>query len=227
MKNTPKICIPLQLKTAQEVIDFMQKNQEKADLFEIWLDQIQDLDLEKIMQNKTKPILCVCKGEKEKGGFKGNELEKADLLKKAMKLGADYVDTDYQTEDILIEALAKNKGDTKLILSYHNFEITPDLKELLLIIQKMLKHKPDIVKIATMANSYKDALVIMNLAQSLSTAKIPFISIAMSEYGKISRVMTPLLGGEMMFAPLETGSGTASGQVDVNQLKNLWEELGA
>lgn len=226
MEKLPNICIPIKLKSTQEILDFMQKNENEADLFEIWLDQVEDLDLEKIMQTKTKPVLCVCKGEKEKGSFKGNELEKADLLKKAMKLGAEYIDADYQTEDILLQALMKNKGDTKVILSYHNFEITPDLKELLVIIQKMLAYKPDIVKIATMANSYKDSLVIINLAQSLSTAKIPHITIAMSEYGKMSRAITPLLGGEMMFAPLSNQEESATGQIDVDKLKMLWSELG-
>ncbi len=226
MKQLPKICIPLQLKTNQEIIDFMKKNESKTDCFEIWLDQVQNLDLEKILTSKTKPVLCVCKNKKEKGAFQGNDLEKSDLLKHAMKLGADYIDIDYASEDILIQALNQNKGETKLILSYHNYEVTPDLKELLAVIQKMLAYKPDIVKIATMANSYKDTLVIINLAQSLTTAKIPFIAIAMSEYGKMSRAITPLLGGEMMFAPLNSKGSTAGGQIEVDKLKMLWSELG-
>jgi len=226
MNKLPTICIPLQLKSTQEVIVFMQKNESKTDCFEIWLDQIEDLNLEKILQNKTKPVLCVCKNRKEKGNFQGNELQKTDLLAQAIKFGADYVDLDYKTNAKLIEALIKNKYETKIILSYHNYEITPNLKQLLEIIQKMLVHKPDVVKIATMANSYKDSLVILNLAQSLTTAKIPHITVAMSKYGKLTRALTPLLGGEMMFAPLENKDGTARGQIAVNKLKILWNELG-
>lgn len=226
MEKLPKICVPLKLSTTQKVVDFMLENKEKTDLFEIWLDQIEDLNLEKLFANKTKPVLCVCKNAKEKGNFQGNEMEKIDLLKKAIALGADYVDLDYQTETLLIADLNKNKKDAKLILSYHNFELTPDLTKLLDIIKDILKQKPDIVKIATMANSYKDSLVILNLAQALNVAKIPYIAIAMSEYGKISRVMTPLLGGEMMFAPLANGNKTASGQIDVEKLTMLWNEMG-
>ena len=227
MEHSPKICIPLQLKTTLEVVDFMQENAGKADLFEIWLDQIIDLDLRKILEKKPKPVLCVCKTAKEKGAFQGNEMEKVEILKQAMALGADYVDIDYQTTELLIADLNQNKKNTKLILSYHNFELTPDLKALLAIIQSMLKQKPDLVKIATMANSYKDSLIILNLAQALTVAKIPYIAIAMSEYGKISRVLTPLLGSEMMFAPLENTDQTASGQIAVEKLKMLWREIGA
>lgn len=225
MQNTPKICVPIKLSTNQAVVDFMQKNQDKADIFEIWLDQINDLNFPEIFNNKTKPILCVCKGSKEKGNFKGSEYEKTELLKVAILQGADYIDLDYQTEDVLIKDLINNKGDAKISLSYHNFELTPDLKTLLDVIQKTLKFKPDIVKIATMANSYKDALIILNLAQALTTAKIPFIAIAMSNYGKLTRVITPLLGGEMMFAPLEASENTANGQIEAKRLQELWEEF--
>lgn len=225
INSNPKICIPIQLQSTQAVIEFMQENKNRTDLFEIWLDQIQDLNLEKIFANKVKPILCVCKGEKEKGKFRGNELEKLEILKQAIQYGADYIDLDYGTDPLLLQDLIKNKGNCKLILSYHNFTLTPDLKSLLEIIQNILKNKPDIIKIATMANSYKDTLIILNLAQSLATAQIPFITIAMSPYGKISRILSPLMGGEMMFAPLEIKSSTASGQIETERLRELWKEF--
>jgi len=81
----------------------------------------------------------------------------------------------------------------------------------------MKKTGATIVKIATQAQKLQDTFTILALAQ-----KIPHILIAMGKKGMLSRVLTPFLGGVMMFAPLSQKEATAPGQLTVKELKEAW-----
>ena len=89
----------------------------------------------------------------------------------------------------------------------------------------MKKRGADIVKIAVMARSLEDTFAIISLAQLLQAEKMPHILIAMGKKGILSRVLTPFLGGTIMFAPLRAGKATASGQLTVSELKKAWRML--
>ena len=86
----------------------------------------------------------------------------------------------------------------------------------------MKKRGADIVKIAVMANILDDTFSIISLAQTLKEEGIAHILIAMGEKGILSRVITPLLGGNIMFAPLTKKGSTASGQLTVKELRKAW-----
>ena len=86
----------------------------------------------------------------------------------------------------------------------------------------MKKRGADIVKIAVMARSLEDTFTVITLAQLLQAQKIPHILIAMGKKGVLSRILTPVLGGTIMFAPLTSKKATASGQLTVNELKKAW-----
>jgi 3-dehydroquinate dehydratase len=48
----------------------------------------------------------------------------------------------------------------------------------------------------------------------------------MGEYGRVSRLLSPLFGGFFTFAALELGSETASGQMTVKEMRSAYEVLG-
>ena len=86
----------------------------------------------------------------------------------------------------------------------------------------MEKLKPDIIKIATLAKSDADAVKIITLAKMLEQQGIRHILIGMGERGKLTRILTPTLGGEMMFAVLNKKESTAPGQMTMRELKEAW-----
>jgi 3-dehydroquinate dehydratase type I len=90
------------------------------------------------------------------------------------------------------------------------------------IAEKMKKKGADIIKIAVMAKTLNDTFSVIMLAQQLQEKKIPHILIAMGKKGILSRVLTPFLGGTIMFAPLSAKGASASGQLTVKELRKAW-----
>ena len=89
----------------------------------------------------------------------------------------------------------------------------------------MKKRGADIVKISVMARSLNDTVRVITLAKQLQSEKIPHILIAMGKKGALSRVLTPTLGGTIMFAPLTKSKSSAPGQLTVGELRSAWKLL--
>ncbi len=112
------------------------------------------------------------------------------------------------------------KSNTKLIVSHHNFKETPiQLND---IYQRIAKTNADIIKIATKANNYNDSLRMLNL---ISGADRDIIAICMGQKGMITRVYGPAVGGYLTFASLGEGKSSASGQMNVDELRQTWQLL--
>jgi len=222
-----KICVPIQVRTQKEAKKALKNAKGKADMAEIWLDHIKDLDVPDLLKNKPLPVICVCKKPDEKGRFKGSHSEAVKILAEAAKNGADYIDISHNsrvTAQPEGSPLGRARG-TKIIISYHNFTKTPSLAMLIKKAEEMKQRKADIVKISVMAKSLDDTVRVIALAKILQSEKIPHILIAMGKKGALSRVLTPTLGGTIMFAPLSKTKSSAPGQLTVEELKEAWANI--
>ncbi len=211
------ICIPITARNTEETILEMSLASEYADIVEIRLDYIPEVDnaetcMVASLKSKTKPVIVTNRPEREGGKFNGSEHDRLRLLQKAIELGADYVDV----ENDSISQIT-GRSNSKLIVSYHNFKETPqDIRK---IYNDICKHKPDIVKIVTYANDITDNFRIFEL---LTTANLPIISFCMGELGYISRILTKKFGGFLTFASLEKGKESAPGQLTVDELSRTY-----
>ena len=187
-----------------KVLSNLKKAEKKADVVEIWLDQVKDIDLKKLFKEAKKPILA--KGRPE-------------LVEAAAWLGAAFVDLDIGVRKI------PEVGKAKIIISYHNFEKTPFVEELLKVADLAIKKGGEIVKIATMIKKYQDNVTLLELVKRLCEKKVEVICVGMGERGKLSRVMLPILGSSMVFAALDAKSATAPGQMTVHEFKDLIKQL--
>jgi 3-dehydroquinate dehydratase type I len=217
------ICTPIKEKTQKTALKQLKKLKNKVDLAEIWLDQVKDLDLKSLLKQAPLPFVCVCKKPAEKGAFKGTNANLAEMLQDSCKFGAKYVDIPLNMPKNLNKKIVQNAKKTKIIISHHDFKKTPTLKWMLKTAHEMKKRGADIVKIAVMARSLEDTFTVISLAQILQSEKIPHILIAMGKKGILTRIITPFLGGTIMFAPLKTPKATASGQLTVSELRKAWK----
>jgi len=102
-------------------------------------------------------------------------------------------------------------------VSYHNFKTTPlDLPN---IYGKIAQTEPDVVKIATKANSLIDNLRMFDL---LRGAALPCIALCMGELGMISRVLGRKFGAMLTYAPIDPQRSTAPGQVSLDDMIALY-----
>lgn len=202
----------------------------EVDVVEVWLDSIQDLRLAEIFfekENIQTPFLFVNKIPEEGGDFMGTSEEHVDRLVEMLERGARYVDVAFQTENSLIDRLVKAKGENdQLIISYHNFEETPDFKNLQKLVEEAVSKGADIVKIATFVGDRAENTTLIEITRWAKEKGINIITVGMGEEGVLSRVICPLLGSNMYYAPLNKGDETAPGQLTKSELQEIWRSMG-
>lgn len=147
---------------------------------------------------------------------KFSDAERLEILRYAIAAGAAMVDIEYESEPAyrngLIEFAHENQCD--VIISYHNFNLTPEIEELEEIVRNSFAMGADVAKIATMVKQNRDN------SKLLSLYHLPgrLISIGMGELGKITRIVAPFLGAEFTFAAPDDGEPTAPGQISLTKL---------
>lgn len=209
------ICVPIVSETTQGTITDMAKAEKIADLIEIRADYIKDLDLEKILAAKTRPVIVTITPKNENGRFEGTEIERTALLRQAVDLGADYIDISIECPEL--SDLIKYCKDTKSIVSYHNYDETPG--NLFEIARKIEAAGADIIKVATCANKLSDNLKIFELIRRSSKN---IIALCMGEQGEISRILGPVYGSYLTFGSLKLGSESAPGQIPAQVLRDVY-----
>jgi len=105
---------------------------------------------------------------------------------------------------------------SKIIISYHNFDETLPIDELENIYNEIKKLNPDLVKIVTFANSLNDNFNMFRLLEG----KKDLIGFCMGIKGHISRVLAPKFNSLITFASLEKSKESADGQLTIEEMKN-------
>jgi 3-dehydroquinate dehydratase I len=105
-----------------------------------------------------------------------------------------------------------------MIMSYHNFEFTPDIDTLVGRFVEAHRLGADIAKVAVMPQDPQDVLTLLGATYKASQAtSIPLISMSMGGIGSMSRIMGWLYGSAATFAVGKSSS--APGQIAVDDLR--------
>jgi len=120
----------------------------------------------------------------------------------------------------LLAAHARQRGTT-LIISYHNFELTPQQEELQVLLKSCYERGGDLAKIAVQVDSTEDVRRLLDLYRLPGKKVI----LGMGKQGRITRVMGPYLGGEFTFAAPGEGRETAPGQLSYHQLEAIYKVI--
>jgi 3-dehydroquinate dehydratase type I len=152
-----------------------------------------------------------------------SDTQRMDILKRAIDAGAVYVDVEIESTKKFLEEISSfaKKRHTHLIISYHNFKITPCRNELQKILVSCYDAGADVAKIACTVNSKNDAARLLSLYEEEGRK----IVLGMGETGKITRLAALELGAEFSFAALSEESVTAPGQLTFSELTSLEKKL--
>lgn len=134
----------------------------------------------------------------------------------------DYIDFEYFSHKAVFHEMLDFPN---LVLSYHNFEETPE--NLMEAFSEMTKLAPRVVKIAVMPESEQDVLDLMNYTRGFKTLNPgqEFATISMGKLGRLSRLAGDVVGSSWTFVSLDQAS--ASGQVSLSDMKRIIEVLEA
>jgi len=117
------------------------------------------------------------------------------------------------------------ENDVDLVVSHHDFEATPERDVLDAIFQQCAQYG-DVAKVATYAEDYEDVLRLLGAIHAASEDGLAVAGIAMGGIGSPSRVVAPLYGSKLGYAPVESDdSEYAPGQIPLRKLRALVEAV--
>ncbi|MBI3264896.1 MAG: type I 3-dehydroquinate dehydratase [Acidobacteria bacterium] len=203
-----RICVTV---TADRMSDLRRRRDEAAragaDLVELRLDGVGDLDVPGALEGRTGPVIVACHPAWEGGRFGGSEEERVRILTQALALGADLVDIEWQAD--LAKVLdARMLG--RVVLSHHTFDGLPaDLRERALAMQAIGAR---VVKVAVTPRSLRDLLRLRQSGCVLEDGRK--VLLAMGVVGWSTRLLPWRFGSAWTYA----GGVSAVGQLSPSEM---------
>ncbi len=189
-------------------------------LAEIRIDKL-DMNIDQLnaLFASGKSLIATCRPGKY------TEQERLDRLKSAIAAGASYIDIELEADiDYRKELLdMAGKHGCKIIISYHNFDSTPEVDELNVILRQCFNYSADIAKIITTVNANADKAKILSLYAYAKDLNI--IAFGMGEEGRITRVIAPFMGAPFTYVSLSAGKETAPGQLSKEEMQDILKVL--
>lgn len=222
--NLPRLCIALGFTGVEKLIEHARREHEAGEsFFEFRLDYLtapeQGIGAISAFL-KAHPdctILATCRRHQNQGRFNGSIEDQVRILTAASEAGARAVDIEIESAEQTTARLEGLRGQSYLVLSYHNFQSTPSTEA---VLQRMMKIPADAYKIVTTARKPTDNLRVLELTRSHPRA--PVVVLAMGEAGLPTRVLSTAMGGLFTYAAPLGAEGTASGQISARLLRHLY-----
>lgn len=185
-----------------------------AKFVEVRLDFLsRAVDFQRLMPHKKCEWVATLRRNSDGGRWKGTEDERRTLLRQAIVGGFDWVDLETDVANDI-----RRFGKVKRIVSYHNFEKTPD--DLEAIYEKMAAQDADVIKIVTMAQHPKDCMRVLSL---IKNAKKPTVGHCMGEIGQPSRILSLKAGSPFMYAAFNKERGIAPGLPSLDEVQRFYQ----
>ena len=233
----PKICVPIVDKTKEDILqsatEICKTPAELVEWRADWFEQVFEIeavkevlhDLRTILEER--PLLFTIRTKNE-----GGECEirfskyREILLQVAQTKLVDMIDVEVYLHEQVPELIQELKEKEMMVVgSNHDFEKTPQKREMMQTLGYMQYIGADISKLAVMPQNKQDVLALLSATENMLTTyeSGPVITMSMSSKGCVSRVAGETFGSCVTFGSL--GKASAPGQMNVWDLKKVLEIL--
>jgi len=217
-----KLCVAITGDTAAEMIEKATEVAKETPFIEFRLDYLSKplLALPKIKQfltdNTLVTAVATCRRASLGGKFRGTIADEMELLTKCATSGFHLADVELQTAEALKKGELQKLRDKgiALIVSYHDFEATKDLDD---VLERIREFKPEFVKIVSTAKSLSDNITMIRFLER-EADRNNMLGICMGNPGIISRVLGLRAGSVFTFAAATVGEETGPGQIAARTL---------
>ena len=223
---SPRICVVI---TAKDTAEALQRLTEVAaqgpDLIEVRFDYMESPGDPGVIRDSTDLPLIATNRRRDQGGHsRMSEPDRVAGILDAVGAGFDYADVELNTPDLDdIGSRVKALGGS-LVVSHHDFGGTPSAEELRETMGRMVERDADVCKIIGTAQSPRDNLVYLGLFGSPREGGL--VCFGMGRDGILSRVLSPLVGGEFTYASSHAGKESASGQLTLAEMREIYTLMG-
>ena len=176
-----------------------------ADMVELRLDGVKDLDVDRALAGRRGPVIVTCRPAWEGGRFDGSDEARQGILARALRAGADFVDVEWTALrladasrfDDLVQA-----NRSRVVLSSHDFAGVPT--DLATRVRAMRASGAAVIKVAVTAARLSDTLPLRAVA-----TKGDAVVIGMGDAGVPSRLLAAHFGSRWTYG----GAAVAPGQM--------------
>lgn len=214
------ICAVIKGPSYAEADSQLAQAEQVADLVEMRLDLFTALDIAAVRHLRQKhaiPMLFTLRSACQGGNYKGSEAQRLGDIAALAKLDPEYLDVEEHVPHDFCSELALRHPNIKLIISYHNFDKTPD--DLDSIYLKMRQPVAWGYKMAVTADNVIDALRLISFAKGIHDR---LIAISMGPDGQLSRILAPVINSPFTFAALQDDLQSAPGQLTAKLLRTRY-----
>ncbi len=218
-KDRPYIALPVDDNNLEETLKIAKEK--PIDIVELRIDQFSNLDTSYILE-KARLVkeygfyLLSTVRSKEEGGIYITDEERLNIFERIAPI-TDIMDIELTSESINRDVIQIAKKYEKLsLVSYHDFEKTPEESEIQSIIDRSFELRPDIIKYAFNVKKHEDTGRILSVTHKNRDKKL--VAIGMGELGKLTRVAGFFFGSIISYTFI--GKSFAPGQIDIDRLVN-------
>jgi 3-dehydroquinate dehydratase-1 len=229
----PLICTPLVGRTREEIMAelaaVLPKKPDivewRADYFAAIADTAAVIGTAKAIRQAVGdlPILFTIRSKREGGQPVPLPDQRAAIELNAAvcrETDVEYIDIELSNKPVditYVRDIAHANG-TKIVASYHNFDHTPSRAILRSKFAAVERYGLDICKVAVMPQSLEDVLTLLSATlEAKRKGKLPLITMSMSGYGVVTRMVGGIFGSSLTFAVGQNAS--APGQVPIEDLR--------
>ena len=234
------ICVPIVGPTIEDILSQVQKAvQAKVDLIELRPDMwMKDSNISEeeyiptivnlVEQVRSKyvdmPMLFTWRTLAEGGETPLSSENYRNLLQAIVDQNlVDAVDVELfaYSDEIGNSMKQAHQQNIQTVMSYHNFQSTPDIETLHVYAERMISIGASVIKFALMPTTNEDVLSVLQFTKELIERypQLPRITMSMGQLGQMTRTCGHVFGNCLTFGTL--GQASAPGQVDVSILQRL------
>lgn len=197
-----------------------------ADFVEIRFDFLMPTDMYeslKIVESIKNRAVFTLRSVQQNGKFIGKKEDRIFWLKQLALSQPMLLDIELHTlrdNDELVDFFTEQ--NTRMLVSWHDFEKTPTRNELTDLLGEMRIYS-NYVKLVTTARNVDDCILVLDLYKVVT--ELNLISFAMGELGILSRILCTIYGNApFTYAALE--EPFVSGQLTIQQMRKLYDMFG-
>ncbi|MBF0818590.1 type I 3-dehydroquinate dehydratase [Streptococcus acidominimus] len=217
-----KIVVPVMPRNLEDVANIDLDRLAGADLIEWRADFLPKEEILRVApavfeKFVGREVVFTLRTSREGGNIKLTNEEYIQILKEIAHLyQPEFIDFEYYSHKEVFDQMLEFPN---LVLSYHNFEETPE--NYMEIMSELTSLSPAVVKMAVMAETEQDVLDVMNYTRGFKTlnAEQSYATMSMGNLGKLSRVAGMLTGSCWTFASLDEAS--APGQLSLANVQKI------
>jgi 3-dehydroquinate dehydratase-1 len=223
-----KYCLPIIANNFEELEQRLSLYNSSYDYLEVWLDYLNNSftndNLDELIKTYPNKLLFVTR----RLNFEECTISFDRRIETIKYLATKncLIDLDINFHKQELTELSDLNINEKLVLSFHDYQKTPNNVDLISIYNEMHKYEPLIYKFSCISNSYEDSLRLCNLLKELLSRHDKVVVLGMGKYGTYTRVIGQLLGNYMLFVRADDLPATANGQLSKKEVEQILNIIG-